>query len=547
MLVFFFMGTFLVSGKGIIVDSLTTVVDGSFLPYSQLQPGDSIFLKAGLRQNLLLRNLNGSADKPLIIINQGGVVLFNTDSYYGISIRNSRYFRLTGQGSANEFYGIHIERVLNGAGIGINDLCSDFEVDHVFIENTLLGGLYAKTDPDCESPSTRDQFTQYKTIIHDNRISKVGNEGMYIGSTKYFGVDVNCNGKDTLLLPPVLDGVHIYNNIVENTAWDGIQVSSATKDCSIWGNMILHDSQEGYFAQMSGILIGGGSKCDCYNNYISQGKGNGIESHGLGGYRIFNNIIVDAGRTYLPLDSTERKHGIYVSDISVEKDSSFSILFNDIIRPKSDGIRFQSTISKNSIIASNLIVDPGSYDYYENSNTSYKGDDAYIMIPDPSSTKVTQLNNYKTRNINNARVSLTDFKPMGDSPLIDAGSTNLWGVSFDFRNATRPNGPKADIGAYEYDQNLDGIDTTDKNIALKAYPNPVRTLLSIRFNCDLPVDVSLHVYDLSGKMVLQKNQNYQSDSDCEINIPVNLLPTGIYLYSIKTGGQVQSGKFIKIS
>lgn len=547
MLVFFVVGTFLASGKGFVVDSLTTVVDGLYLPYSQLQPGDSIFLKAGLRKNLLLRNLNGSAEKPLIIINQGGVVVFNTDSYYGISIRNSRYFRLTGQGYANEFYGIHIERVANGAGIGINDLCSDFEVDHIFIENTLLGGLYAKTDPDCTTPSTRDKFTQYKTIVHDNRIAKVGNEGMYIGSTKYFGLETNCNGRDTLLMPPVLEGVHIYNNIIENTAWDGIQVSSATRDCSIWGNIILYDSQEGYFSQMSGILLGGGSKCDCYNNYISQGKGNGIESHGLGGYRIFNNIIVDAGRTYLPLDSTERKHGIYVSDISVEKDSSFSILFNDIIRPKTDGIRFQSTVSKNSIIASNLIVDPGSYDYYENGNTSYKGEDAYIMIPDPSSTEVSIWNNYKTRNINNAKVSLTDFKPMADSPLIDAGTTNLWGVSFDFRNSTRPNGPKADIGAYEYDQNLDGIDTTDKDIALKAYPNPVRTLLSIRFNSDLPVDVSLLVYDLSGKMLLQKNQNYQSDSDCEINISVNMLPTGIYLYSIKTGGQVQSGKFIKIS
>lgn len=528
--------------KSFLIESSVKVVDGASSTYQDLLPGDTLLLQSGLRSNLLLIRINGSATKPIIIINQGGVVRIDTDSYYGISIRESRYFRLTGQGSESEFYGIRIDRVASGAGIGINDLCSDYEIDHISIENTLMGGIYAKTDPNCNTPSTRDKFTQYNTIIHDNHIARVGNEGMYIGSTNYFGTVEKCNGRDTLLIPALLEGVRIYNNIVEFTAWDGIQVSSASKNCQIYGNLILHDSQEGYFSQMSGIMLGGGSKCDCYNNYIGQGNGSGIESHGLGGYRIFNNIIVDAGRSFHPLDSSVRVHGIYVSDITVEKDSAVHILFNDIINPKMDGIRFQSIVSKNSVIASNLIVNPGGYDYYEHDNTSHTGADAYIMIPDESS-HVLLRNNYMTRDMTNAKVSLIDYKPLEISPLVDAAYSDRMGIDFDFNNALRPNGLLADIGAYEYDHAGD----SERIKSPLAYPNPVKSLLTIRFDSYFATDVSLLVYDQSGTFLFKTQQTYFPGRNQEISIQVNNLPSGLYLYSVVSRGTVQSGKFIKIS
>ena len=73
--------------KAYLIDSLVTVVDGAVSPYNQIQPGDTLLLKSGVRQNLLIMNLNGSLDKPVIISNKGGVAIINTDSYYGISIR----------------------------------------------------------------------------------------------------------------------------------------------------------------------------------------------------------------------------------------------------------------------------------------------------------------------------------------------------------------------------------------------------------------------------------------------------------------------------
>ena len=66
---------------------------------------------------------------------------------------------------------------------------------------------------------------------------------------------------------------------------------------------------------MSGILIGGGTTGQCFNNFIANGKGNGIEIHGIGGIHVFNNIIINPGVTFRPDDLTLFKHGIFVSDV----------------------------------------------------------------------------------------------------------------------------------------------------------------------------------------------------------------------------------------
>jgi len=296
--------------KGYVIGVDKLFVDAKDPLFSQVKPGDTLYFSAGSRQYINVSNFQGSSLKPIVIINKGGEVSIDTDHYYGITIQNCRYIKFTGTGSPGQFYGFKIKKVSKGAGLSMGYLSSDVEIDHVSIENTLIGGLYAKTDPDCSPSTTRGAFTQYNTIIHDNYIANTGDEGMYIGSTKYFGQTVNCNGKDTLVMPSLLDGVKIYNNIVKYTGWDGIQVSSASKNCQIYGNSISYDSMAKDDTQMSGILIGGGTKCDCFNNYIYHGTGDGIDCLGLGGTRIFNNIIVEPGLNLYTNDPTKMKQGI---------------------------------------------------------------------------------------------------------------------------------------------------------------------------------------------------------------------------------------------
>ena len=415
--------------KSVVVPVNIYYLDGTGSPYNLLTGGDTLYFEAGNRTYLCMKNFKGTATNPIVMINKGGDVIIDTDHYFGISVQNCRYIKLTGTGDKSMMYGFKIKRVANGAGLSLCNLSSDFEVDHISIENTIIGGLYAKTDPDGTPSTDRANFTQYNTIIHDNYIAHTADEGMYIGSTKYDGQTVTVNGVATLCYPSILDGVKVYNNIVEYAGWDGIQVSSASKNCQIYNNTVRFDSQAGLDTQMSGIILGGGTKADCFNNYIADGKGCGIEVHGLGGTRVFNNIIVNPGLSYYSGDAAWPKHGMYVSDCSVQQDSSFYIFNNTIINPKSDGIRFASVKSNNNLISSNVIINPGNFNLYETDNTSWVGNDAYVMAPNGYGN-ITLSSNYFKRDASLAGFAsanlhdATDFALITGSPLIDAADTN---------------------------------------------------------------------------------------------------------------------------
>jgi len=522
-------------------------LDGNDAAYKEVGPGDTLRFAAGNRKYLLIKNFKGDANKPIVLINSGGAVTIDTDHYFGVSIQNCRYFKFTGTGDPKLTYGFQIKRVANGGGMGIGELSSDFEIDHVSVENCMIGGIYAKTDPDCTLASVRGTFTQYNTSIHDNYIANVGDEGLYVGNTKYFGQTVRCDGKDVLLMPSLLDGVKIYNNIIKYSGWDGIQVSSASNDCQIYNNTVLYDSQLQTESQMSGITIGGGSKCDCYNNFISQGKGNGIESHGLGGYKIFNNIILDAGRSFQPTDLTQMKHGIFVTDVSVQANAAFHILHNNIINPKSEGIRFSSVKGKGSQISSNVIINPGNFDYYENDNTSFKGKDSYIMFQ-YSASDATLTNNYLARNANLAGFVSTnmqlsnDFKLKKGSFLIDVADANN-AVGFDFLGILRPYGTHADIGAFEYDGSTSSlIQSQNTGRKSRILQNPVKDKLKISILQEYEVDVYLEIFNLQGVSVFQQSGIKLEKKSAEVN--VSYLVPGIYIYLIRSEKLSESEKFV---
>jgi len=523
----------------------TALVDAQYAPFNTVIPGDTICFEAGKRDYILIRNFMGESGKPIVFINGNGQVTIDTDHYFGISIQNCKHIKLTGSGDKKKFYGFNISRVANGTGIGIGYMSSDFEVDHISISNVLIAGMYAKTDPECSLASTRERFTQFNTLIHDNYIENAGNEGLYIGSTKYFGQTVNCDGKDTLLMPSLLDGVKVYNNIIKYSGWDGIQVSSASSNCQVYDNMVLFDSQAEVNNQMSGIIIGGGSKCDCYNNFISQGKGNGIEIHGLAGFRVFNNVIIDAGKSFDPSDQSRMKHGIFITDVSAEQDSSFSILFNTILTPKSDGIRFSSIHTKNNLIASNAIINPGNFDYYENGNTRFKGKDAYIMLPDPVSD-VLLKNNYLARNSDNAGFANDGFSLSAGSVLIDSAWSDSKNIMFDYFHTLRPNGSLSDIGAVEYNPSSAGT-IENKTNRPKLFPNPVKTWLTIQYKVETDSNVFAGIYNLSGTLVLNSEQKVTPGEIQSMQFNVTSLPPGIYIYSLRSANLSFTGKFIKSS
>lgn len=529
--------------SNVTVQPSTLTINGTVAPFNAVLPGDTIFLLGGAKDYMIIQNITGSFQNPVTIMNKTGKVVINTDHNYGIDIKNCKYIRFTGSGDPLYYYGIYIERVGGGAGVSMGYLSSDCEMDHLYITNTNITGIFAKTDPECDY-ATRPQFTQYNTIIHDCYIANTVVEGMYVGSSFYSGKTLTCNGVSVTVLPSLLDGVRIYNNVVSHSGWDGIQVGSASTNCSIYNNLVMYDSQEGATYQMSGILIGGGSRCDVYNNYIYKGTGDGIESLGLGNYKIYNNVIVDAGQSYQPGVASAQKYGIYQNDNSALAGSSFTIMFNTIIHPKTNGIKFMSTVSSNNLIASNAIINPGA------------GSTGYISVANTGNVQVS--NNYQNMTLSSAGFIDTTYRISATSPLKDAGLADNKGIYFDYFLHPRPQGVP-DIGVNEYNanytMNVDPIGMgsnaaiTGRTLTVEPvpYPNPAVTTMTIRYKNTLTSNIEIDVYNLAGNRVYTTTQNGVTPGIHSVDINVSSIPQGVCWYMVRGANDSYSGRFFKMN
>ncbi len=523
--------------------TLTLQADQNYIVGSafNIQPGDVVCFEAGNKDFIQLKDINGTAEKPVTFINKGGAVVINTNHYFGIKIGNCSHIIFRGDGSSKDDYGFQIKKVSGGAGLSVDDKSTDIEISHVEISNTDIGGVYAKTDPTCDNYQDvdRSHFTMYNFSIHDCYIHDVADEGMYIGNSHYTGIRLSkC---DTTVYPHVLKGVHIYNNIVENTGWDGIQVSSADSNCQIYNNSVHYDSKAETPGQMSGILIGGGSKCKVYNNRITEGKGDGIDVFGLGNMSIFNNLIVNAGLYYQPNDSTKLKHGIYVGAVTTEQSAVLGIYNNTIVSPKSFGITLTNTQLKKTRVINNLITNPGKY--------AEDGDRAFINS-NISNTRIEKSNNYLNNDINQVQfISYNsgnyDLGP--GSPAVNYGTDlTAEGVTFDILGRSRPFHTYFDAGAFESHDptaNVTLIKAVDVNI-LRVYPNPAKDELNVNIQLKSAQKVQIKLIGISGKEIVR--HTFDVDNNQPTNFKLNLptLSNGVYFIKLQTNKGTSAIPFI---
>lgn len=520
-----------------------TLIDGNKLP--TIKPGCTICLKSGRYYHIRIDNLHGADAKPITIRPEGGNVIIDTNCIYGIRFGGkSSYIKLTGR-TASEPYAIKILESY-GVGISIDDLSTDIEIEGVEIANTRLAGIMAKTDPDCSLKAVRDSFALYNLKIHDNYLHDIGFEGMYIGSSFYSGKELNCNGKDTIVLPHLIYGAQIYNNIVERTGYDGIQVSSVSTDCRINDNRIYNDSYIKQYGQMSGIIIGEGSACDCYNNKILKGAGIGIEVHGFGGKHIYNNLIVDAGRTYKPLtQGAYSKPGIYVAyNLPNPQNQAYKILSNTIVNPKSEGIRFANINSSNNLIYNNIVINPGIWHYYD--SMGVPPESSYINF----SVDVTRdvQNNFGARNAKTILFVdslLGNYRVLANSPAVNSGyNLQPFNVSYDMDYQPRPYGSMYDIGAYEYFKGQGQAELPDKTLHFLKSATVTQSAAEVRleFQYGLNDSLEIQLFDSIGKRLL--TQKYIQINTTSLTIPIPTLSGGTYIVLANYKNQVDSVKLL---
>jgi hypothetical protein len=412
------------------IPSAKVVIDGDVLG---IKPGDVVCLNAASSYKQLdFRNIVGTEEKPVIIVNCGGVVTLNaTGLQYGIKTQNSKFFKIIGLGSDGSAYGIKVKGAQQG--MQLQSLSTNFEVSGLEIFDAGFAGIMAKTDPSCDDATVRGNFTMKDVAIHHNYIHDTKGEGLYIGNSFY--ADGRTVSPCGVRLPHEIHGVRIYQNIVKNTGLDGIQLGCATSGAEVFNNTIENFGVLGTGSQWSGIQLGEGTGGLCYSNLIKNGTGQGIIALGLGKAVMFNNLIVSVG-----------KQGIF-ADLrgSGPFGSGYQLINNTIVSSGDDGIEiYAKLVTDKNVLINNLIVDPGTYGTYGSNtgkafiNNGFAGDIS---------------NNYYAESAGDAKFKNAgsgDYRILESSPAYNAGrDVSSFGVTKDFLGTARPSNGTFDIGAFE--------------------------------------------------------------------------------------------------
>lgn len=92
-----------------------------------------------------------------------------------------------------------------------------------------------------------------------------------------------------------------------------------------------------------------------------------------------------------------------------------------------------------------------------------------------------------------------------------------------------------------------GIENNSQVSVLSAYPNPFRVNTNIAFELKNTSEVTLQLFDLSGKMVMQRNAGIMNSGLNRIEVDGTSLPAGVYYYTLTINGETTSAhKIVKM-
>lgn len=235
--------------------------------------GDTIFISGDRAQPVIFEDFNGKQDSPLVIINQGKQVNIVSANYWSaLEFKNCRYLKVSGKGSPDYKYGFKLKA--QNCGVAFTGLSSDCELENVQISHDGFFGIMAKEDYHGFPPDPVPVFE--KLVIHDCLVENV-TEGMYLGETISPGMEFK--------------HVRIFNNIVNNTGREGIQIANMTEDVEIYNNLILNSGIDQSVSQGNNFQIGDNSKGRIYNNIFLNASESGVIVLGSGEIQINNNYL----------------------------------------------------------------------------------------------------------------------------------------------------------------------------------------------------------------------------------------------------------------
>jgi hypothetical protein len=336
------------------VGTCDRIVPRSQREVTSATPGSVLCLEAGRRGPLRLSGLVGSAQQPITVVNQGGVVEIDAPgAYAGIEIEDSQHLRVTGAGVA-ERCGARFAEAEQDCGIRIggsgNGLTGKVRTQHLTVDHVEVGDVTSAGMGVHDKELERGEWTQRDIAFRDVYLHDIGTEGHYHGASTY------TSGGRILL-----DGVEIVRNLVVRTGRDGIQVGSAPWNCLIAGNVVAETGGDGERSHAFGIIVNRGAACDVVGNRIADAAGDGIYDQGLHGQTIADNTILRSG-SYQDGAGINVRRGDQASDNPETPDfpRSTHVLGNRIAGTSEHGIRLRDHAGTDNRIHDNHVTDVAS-------------------------------------------------------------------------------------------------------------------------------------------------------------------------------------------
>jgi parallel beta-helix repeat protein len=131
-----------------------------------------------------------------------------------------------------------------------------------------------------------------------------------------------------------------------------------------------------------------------------------------------------------------------------------------------------------------------------------------------------------------------DYRLQSISPCIDTG---------DPQSPEDPDGTRADMGAYYYNQmtDVEGVPTIPSAFRLNQnYPNPFNARTVISFELAQPSHIRLAVYDLMGREIALLIDGNCNVGEQNIKFDASTLGSGVYFYRLQAGDAIETGRMV---
>ena len=297
-------------------------------------------------------------------------------------------------------------------------------MDHVEIkDNVGHAAISCKSDP-TEPQWTRESgFVMERISFHHNYIHDIATEGFYIGYNNYENPGPAGHAHQ-------IHDLEVYDNIVDKTQWDGIQVGCTTSNGKVYRNTVTNFGLQGNSNQDNGMIFGTGViDMEVYGNYIETGTSSsiGILYHGNGNLDLYNNVIINPGNRGIALSVNSARSDVPSNPYLNVHHNTVVVLSNNI------GINsFVPTLDTDGVTKkahNNAVV----YGNGQSCVSGFAGSDSTGNACNQGSVPASWKLN-------------SDYIPASGSALAAAGVTGT-GVTKDYNCQTRPSPPT--IGAFE--------------------------------------------------------------------------------------------------